>query len=237
MSDSKRTFDTGSVRDTNTGKPRVDLISPYFLERLGVHLGEGAEHYGDRNWEKGQPYSVLVESFMRHAVSILAGRTDYDHLSAAAFGLMAIAHFEAIGNPAEETPSPPTWRKEVVADAVAEDEAGDNVETFTITVAASDEASNSHVLCYDVTNGTGQAVLIRSIPLKALMVVFEPDNMGWTVPDALLILRLGDQFQMTYEEVLAALKALIELGWVTTEASCHQTTLKWDRLNAPHKWD
>src|SRR5690606_19323431 len=48
-----RTFETGAIRDSNEGKPRPDLISPYFTERLGYRLAEGAKKYGANNWQKG----------------------------------------------------------------------------------------------------------------------------------------------------------------------------------------
>lgn len=41
----KRKFASGAVRDSNKGKPRPDLISPYFTERLGYRLAFGAEKY------------------------------------------------------------------------------------------------------------------------------------------------------------------------------------------------
>ena len=41
----RRTFDTGSVRDTITNKPAMELVSPFALERLGQWFRKGAEKY------------------------------------------------------------------------------------------------------------------------------------------------------------------------------------------------
>ncbi len=66
MSDTQRVFSTGSVRDSVAGKLRYDLIPPTVLERLAKVYTHGAEQYGDRNWEKGQPFSAIYGSLMRH---------------------------------------------------------------------------------------------------------------------------------------------------------------------------
>lgn len=91
-------FNSGARRDTEEGKPRIDLISPHMLKRLGAHLAKGAEKYGDRNWEKGIPRERCMSSMMRHAVQALAGETDEDHLSAVIFNAMAMIHFEEVSN-------------------------------------------------------------------------------------------------------------------------------------------
>ena len=61
-SGTRQNFSTGSVRDTNMGKPRFDLISLLGSYRLAKHYANGAVTYGDRNWEKGQPLSGYIES-------------------------------------------------------------------------------------------------------------------------------------------------------------------------------
>ena len=87
-------FSTGSVRDTNKGKPRYDLISTLALRRIAYLMMRGAVKYGERNWEKGQPESRLYESALRHLMEYKLGEDDEDHLSAACFNIMAIIHFE-----------------------------------------------------------------------------------------------------------------------------------------------
>jgi hypothetical protein len=87
-------FPTGSRRDTNEGKPRPDLISPYFLERLGLHMQKGLAKYGEHNWAKGQPTARYMESAFRHLVQLFKGDRDEDHAAAVAFNVMGIIHNE-----------------------------------------------------------------------------------------------------------------------------------------------
>jgi len=90
----RQAFAGGAVRDTHGDKPRPDLISPFFLNRLGAWLALGAHKYGERNWEKGIPSSRCLASLWRHLLAWQRGEADEDHLSAAAFNLMAIIHNE-----------------------------------------------------------------------------------------------------------------------------------------------
>jgi len=55
-----------AVRDIVTGKGRYDLISPIAMQRLADHYENGATKYKDRNWEKGMPLSVYLDSIERH---------------------------------------------------------------------------------------------------------------------------------------------------------------------------
>ena len=93
-SGNRERFDTGAVRDTANDKPRPDLISPFFLMRLGEHLRKGANKYTEWNWAKGIPSSRCFESCIRHLMQYAMGKRDEDHLSAAAFNIMAIIHNE-----------------------------------------------------------------------------------------------------------------------------------------------
>lgn len=92
----RQQFSTGAVRDVSTDKPRPDLISPFFLERLGHHLGKGAKKYSAWNWAKGIPNSRCYESAMRHLMQFAQGDVDEDHLSAAAFNIMVIIHNQEV---------------------------------------------------------------------------------------------------------------------------------------------
>lgn len=92
----RESFETGAVRDISGNKPRPDLISPFFLERLGEHLRKGAEKYTVWNWAKGIPSSRCYESAMRHLMYYAQGERDEDHLAAAAFNIMAMIHNEEI---------------------------------------------------------------------------------------------------------------------------------------------
>jgi hypothetical protein len=87
-------FPTGSKRDSREGKGRYDLLSPLALSRLAKHFENGAAKYGDRNWEKGQPQARYLDSAIRHLFNYLEGRRDEDHLSAAAWNVLAMVHQE-----------------------------------------------------------------------------------------------------------------------------------------------
>lgn len=91
----RREWSSGAVRDANTGKPRPDLISVRGRLRLAEVMATGAEHYGERNWEKGIPSSAFWESLNRHLLDYEAGLLPLeDHLAQAAFNLFALMHNE-----------------------------------------------------------------------------------------------------------------------------------------------
>lgn len=90
----RRAFSTGSVRDAATGKGRFDLISPIALERLALMYERGAAKYDDRNWEKGQPVTRVMDCALRHLNKHLAGWRDEDHLAAALWNVAAMIHIE-----------------------------------------------------------------------------------------------------------------------------------------------
>lgn len=81
-SGARRDFPTGSRRDVATGKGRYDLVPEYPIERLAKHFENGSAKYGDRNWEKGQPLSVYVNSAQRHMAKFKMGDRSEDHLAA-----------------------------------------------------------------------------------------------------------------------------------------------------------
>jgi hypothetical protein len=85
----RRDFGTGSVRDVRDGKGRYDLLPVRAIRRLARHFENGAKKYGDRNWEKGQPLSVYLDSALRHGFNVLEGKTDEDHAAAMAWNIMA----------------------------------------------------------------------------------------------------------------------------------------------------
>lgn len=90
----KDKFVTGAVRGNQNGKPRYDLIGHHMKKRLAVHLAKGAEHYGERNWEKGQNVSRTLASLMRHVEDYAYGDRSEDHLAAIEFNAMSIQHVE-----------------------------------------------------------------------------------------------------------------------------------------------
>lgn len=75
----RRDFPTGSRRDVRDGKGRYDLLQFRAIGLIARQLEEGAKKYGDRNWEKGQPLSVYVDSAMRHGGNFMTGMRDERH--------------------------------------------------------------------------------------------------------------------------------------------------------------
>jgi hypothetical protein len=90
----RQEFATGSRRDTNRGKGRFDLIPAYAIKRLAQHYENGADKYGDRNWELGQPLGRYLDSAIRHAFAFLGGSREEDHLAAVAWNALAYIETE-----------------------------------------------------------------------------------------------------------------------------------------------
>jgi len=90
------TFESGAVRDTTIGKPRPELISPFFIERLAKALAIGAKKYDDDNWSKGIPMRRCLASLERHIMKFKMGKTDEDHLAAVACNIMFMIHFDEV---------------------------------------------------------------------------------------------------------------------------------------------
>ena len=87
-------FATGAVRGSDAEGVRYDLIPLAGLRRLAATCAEGARKYGDYNWQKGIPASVMLNHAIRHAYLWLAGDTSEDHLAHAAWNLLAVCHYE-----------------------------------------------------------------------------------------------------------------------------------------------
>lgn len=87
-------FNTGSVRDTQEGKPRFDLIPTEGLRRLADLYARGAEKYDDNNWQKGQPYSRVYASLFRHLIQWREGERTEDHIAAVAWNAFALMFYE-----------------------------------------------------------------------------------------------------------------------------------------------
>ena len=87
-------FTTGSVRDTQEGKGRFDLLPFYALTRIAIHFENGAKKYGDNNWRKGQHFRRYVSSALRHITKYMLGFREEDHLAAAAWNIMCLIETE-----------------------------------------------------------------------------------------------------------------------------------------------
>lgn len=82
------TFDTGAHRDDKGGKGRMDLLPGDAIVELAKHFQKGAEHHGDRNWERGIPLSSYLDSGLRHAFQAQMGYTDEPHAVAACWNFL-----------------------------------------------------------------------------------------------------------------------------------------------------
>lgn len=85
-------FHSGAKRDAVAY--RYDLLPPAAMLRKAQTLHEGALKYTDRNWEKGIPFSNLVNHLLAHIFSYCEGDRSEDHLAHASWGLDAMMHFE-----------------------------------------------------------------------------------------------------------------------------------------------
>lgn len=81
-------YNTGAKRSNAAGRGRFDLIPYEPMLALAKRYEEGAVHYGDRNWEKGQPLSRLLSSLRRHAHQ-LGHDFSEDHAAAALWNAAA----------------------------------------------------------------------------------------------------------------------------------------------------
>lgn len=66
----KQEYATGATRSDSTGRGRFDLIPYEAMLALAKRYEMGAQVFGDRNWEKGQPLSRLLSSMRRHAMQV-----------------------------------------------------------------------------------------------------------------------------------------------------------------------
>lgn len=94
MADNLVTFSTGAVRCGDADNERWDLITPIGLRRLAATCAEGARKYGDHNWRKGIPASVMLNHAIRHIYMYMAGDDSEDHLAHAAWNILGVIHFE-----------------------------------------------------------------------------------------------------------------------------------------------
>lgn len=91
--------DSGYQRDTQSGKPRFDLLLanevPYgeqMLTRLASLLARGADKYSERNWEKADSTTDLERfrsSALRHLLQWMTGEIDEDHAAAVMYNIIA----------------------------------------------------------------------------------------------------------------------------------------------------
>ncbi len=72
---------TGDVKNLYEVLKYSELYSDYSTMILEVskHYEEGAEKYGENNWQKGIPIKCYIDSAIRHYLKYLRGDTDEPH--------------------------------------------------------------------------------------------------------------------------------------------------------------
>lgn len=60
------------------------------INSVALHFEAGAKKYSERNWEKGQPTMVFVDSGMRHLNKCLMGMIDEPHYSAFLWNMICL---------------------------------------------------------------------------------------------------------------------------------------------------
>lgn len=86
-------------RKDDEQKLRYDLLSPIALEELVKVYTQGAEVYGDRNWEQGIKYSRIFAAIMRHLWAWYTGenldkKSGLNHCAHAAWGCFTLIHYQ-----------------------------------------------------------------------------------------------------------------------------------------------
>jgi hypothetical protein len=85
-------FCTGSVRDTQAGKGRFDLVPMFVVWLISCLYEEGAIKYLARNWEKGQPLGQYLKSANNHIAKLMCGMRDEPHALQAIWNLMGYVY-------------------------------------------------------------------------------------------------------------------------------------------------
>jgi hypothetical protein len=85
-------YATGAKRSADAEATRYDLVSPIGLAAVARACAEGAEKYGDYNWERGMPARDMLNHALRHIYLFLGGDRSEDHLGHAAWNLMGAIH-------------------------------------------------------------------------------------------------------------------------------------------------
>ena len=56
-----------------------NLTHPEIILEVSMHYKQGADKYGERNWEKGIPLHSYIDSGVRHFLKHIDGQTDERH--------------------------------------------------------------------------------------------------------------------------------------------------------------
>ena len=85
---------SGMMKEATGVRGRYDLVSPIATRKLAEHTAKGALKYEERNWEKGCPISISINSAKRHLDMYHEGDRSEDHLTAAMWQCMTAVHTE-----------------------------------------------------------------------------------------------------------------------------------------------
>jgi len=85
-------YSSGAVRSSDAELTRYDLITPIGLAAVAAACAEGAQRYGDWNWEKGMPANDMLNHALRHIYLFLSGDRSEDHLGHAGWNVLGAIH-------------------------------------------------------------------------------------------------------------------------------------------------
>lgn len=100
-----RVFESGAVRSKDADHARYDLIPFAAMESMGRTLKEGADKYGEYNWQKGMPTGDLLNHTLQHLYKFIAGDRSENHIGHAMCNLAFLAHFEMLNSDIERLSS------------------------------------------------------------------------------------------------------------------------------------
>lgn len=89
---------TGVKHDS--GKIRMDLLSPIALEEIAKVMTFGAKKYGDNNWRGGIKWSRVLGALLRHVFAFIRGEdndpeTGISHLAHGGCCIMFLLEYQA----------------------------------------------------------------------------------------------------------------------------------------------
>lgn len=97
----------------NSGKPRLSLVPPDWIQAVGRVLDKGLKKYRRDNWRDGAPPTEYMDSLMRHYCAFMRGE-DLDgesgepHLAHIAVNaLMCLSSMEGTDHPDDRYPLRP----------------------------------------------------------------------------------------------------------------------------------
>ena len=86
---------SGFTRNDSENRPRYDLIPTWVLERLGNLYADGANKFGEHNWELAnadEDYNSFKASMMRHMIQYVNSEENEDHFARIIFNLVGCEH-------------------------------------------------------------------------------------------------------------------------------------------------